>query len=88
MDGGGINFYENGRRLPLQRKTFRETANLVQNRNLNMASPEWRRKVEMGPAKIFTKISKLDATMHFGGGNKTSGGQKNQFSVNLNSEIL
>ena len=53
---------QNGNRQPLQRKLFAK----VQNQNFYTLSPEWSRMVEMGPARVFTKISQLDATMHFG----------------------
>ena len=40
--------------------------NFLQNKNLPMASLEWSRKVEIRKFFIFSKISKLDPTMHLG----------------------
>ena len=40
--------------------------NFFQNKNLPMASLEWSRKVEIRKFFIFSKISKLDPTMHLG----------------------
>ena len=40
--------------------------NFLQNQNLPMASLEWSRKVEIRKFFIFSKISKLDPTMHLG----------------------
>ena len=90
--GGDISLWEWEQASATSKKTFLKTAKLVQNRNLDMVSLEWRRKVEMGPrlkfSPKFPNWARQCILADSRTGNKTSGGEKNLFSVNLYLETL
>ena len=90
--GGDISLWEWEQASATSKKTFLKTAKLVQNRNLDMVSLEWRRKVEMGPrlkcSPKFPNWARQCILADSRTGNKTSRGEKNLFSVNLYLERL